>query len=287
MLLYTPDLVTLEMVKRHRKLTAAQSSDDAVLIDMIHRASATFQSSIRRVCVPYYGVHTFDAMSLYCRQYTLDVGKAGFDLLEIETLTNGDGATISASGVALRTGNVYPKWRVELKPSAGVAFTYNGDWQDAISLLGWWGYVPNYPSYWQDTSADVPAGGLTDSTATTTMTFGSEPVAALIETLAYLKIDDEVLQATARSGAVVTLKRAQLGTTAAAHTAGTAISAFQIEQDIADAVREMVVYAYKAKDRVGGSVKVYEGGIVTIDDMDKLVAEAIQRHERKTMLVIR
>lgn len=285
MLLYTPDLVTLEVVKRHRKLTAAQSSDDAMLIDMIHRASATFQSSIRRVGVPYYGVHTFDAMSLYCRQYTLDVGKAGFDLLEIETLTNGDGATISGAGVALRTANMYPKWRVELKPSAGVTFTYNGDWQEAISLTGWWGYVPNYPTCWQDTGADVPAGDL--SSSATTMTFASEPVAALIETLAYLKIDDEVLQATARSGAVVTLKRAQLGTTAAAHTAGTAISAFQIEQDIADAVREMVVYAYKAKDRVGGSVKVYEGGIVTIDDMDKLVAEAIQRHERKTMVVIR
>ena len=49
----------------------------------------------------------------------------------------------------------------------------------------------------------------------------------------------------------------------------------------------MVVYAYKAKDRVGGSVKVYEGGIVTIDDMDKLVAEAVQRHERKSLVVIR
>lgn len=285
MLLYAPDLVTLDVVKRHRKLSATQAADDALLMDMIHRASATFQSSIRRVCAPYYGVHTFDARSLYCRQYTLDVGKAGFDLLSVETLTNGDGATISGAGVALRTANLYPKWRVELKPSAGVAFTYNGDWQDAISVLGWWGYVPNYPTCWQDTTADVPAGGITDSALT--MTFASEAAAQVLETGAYLRIDNEILQTTARSGAVWTVKRAQLGTTAAAHTAGTAISAFQIEQDIADAVREMVVYAYKAKDRVGGSVKVYEGGIVTIDDMDKLVAEAIQRHERKSLVVIR
>ena len=196
MLLYTPDLITLEVVKRHRKLTSAQTTDDAMLIDMIRRASATFQTAIRRVCVPYYGAHTFDAVSPFCRLYTLDVGKVGFDLLEIETLTNGDTTTISGAGVALRTANIYPKWRVELKPSAGVTFTYATDWQDAISLLGWWGYVPNYPTCWQDTTADVPAGNITDSA--TSVTFATEGIAALVETLAYLKIDDEVMQSVGR-----------------------------------------------------------------------------------------
>lgn len=284
MLLHTPDLVTLDSVKRHRKLTDTQTKDDALLQDFITKASAAFQSKIQRVCLPYYATHVFDAAPPHCRAYTLDVGKLGFDLLAITTLTNGDATTISGANVALRTPNLYPKWRVELKQSAGVTFTYNTDWQEAISLAGWWGYVPNYPMCWRDTGVDVPLGGITSSSTTMTL---DEDDAKLIEVGAYLKLDDEIVQVTARDVTSITYTRARLGTTATSHNAGVALNAFELEPDIADAVREMVVYAYKAKDRVGGTVKVYEGGIVTVDDLDKSVAECIQRHERKGVMVIR
>lgn len=281
---YTPDLVTLDAVRQHRRLKTSETGNDELITSLIHAASTIFQGEVDRVCAPYYGTHTFDAVPPICRPYTLDVGKAALDLLSVTTLTNGNGVTISGAGIALRTSGFYPKWRVELKQSAGATFTYNTDWQDAISVLGWWGYVPSYDTCWRDSGVDVPVGGLTSGG--TTVTLASAEIAALFPILGYLKIDDEIMQVTGRSGAVLTITRSELGTTAASHLAGAAVNMLALQADIVDAVRELVAYAYKALDRTGGTVKVYDGGVVTMEGLDKSVGDTIQRHRRKLVTVL-
>lgn len=281
---YTPDLVTLDAVRQHRRLKTSETTNDELITSLIHAASAIFQGEVNRVCAPYYGTHTFDAVSPICRPYTLDVGKAALDLLSVTTLTNGDGVTISGASIALRTSNFYPKWRIELKQSAGTTFTYNADWQDAISVLGWWGFAPNYDACWRDSGVDVPVGGLTSGG--TTITLASAEIAALFPVLGYLKIDDEIVQVTGRSSAVLTITRGELGTTAASHLAGAAVNMLALQADIVDAVRELTVYAYKALDRTGGTVKVYDGGVVTMEGLDKSVGDTIERHRRKLVTVL-
>lgn len=275
-MLYTPDLVTLDYVRQHRRLQTDEVADNALLQSLISEASAEFQRQIDRVCMPYTATHTFD----YQAPYKLDL--RGYDLCAVTTLTNGDGAAVSSGNYALRSPNVYPKWRVEITANASVTFTWDDTPQEAISIAGVWGYVPNYPSFWQASGSVVPAGNLTDSATTATLASVSG-----ISVGMYARIDSEIVQVTAVAGFVVTFTRAQLGTTAAAHTSGAIIYRANVVADIQKAVREVVVYNYLSKDKNGGRVTVYEGGLATVEDLDPTVKNAIADHARKRIVSVR
>lgn len=275
-MLYAPELVTLDYVRQHRRLQTTETADNALLQSLISEASADFQRAADRICMPYVATHTFDYQAPYVLQLR------GYDLCAVTTLTNGDGAAVDAANYVLRSPNVYPKWRVELKANASVTFTWDDAPQEAISIAGIWGYVPNYPAFWQASGSVVPVGNLTDSATTATLVSVSG-----ISVGMYAKIDNEVVQVTAVAGFVVTFTRAQLGTTAAAHTAGAIIYRANVQADIAFAVREMVVYQYLSKDKSGGRVTVYEGGTVMVDDLDPRVRQAIVDHGRKQIVSVR
>ncbi len=272
---HVPLLTTLERVRAHRRMAVDETGDDELLKRLIAAASAEFAREVGRVCAPYYRVRSFDALN----PYALNLDE---DLLELVTLTNGDGSSISAGNVSLRPINVYPKWRIALKPSAGVTYTYNSDPQGAISVEGWWGYVPHYDSAWRDSGSIVPIGGMTSGTVL--ITLGATTAFEIGQSI---RVDDEIMRVTGRDVTTITLARAQRGTTAASHSTGAAISVFDVLPDIQHAVTEMVAYAYKSLDRVGGRVTVYDGGAITVDDLDPLVRRAITDHRRKGIVVIR
>lgn len=246
---HVPLLTTLERVRAQRRLGADATGDDELLKTLIAAASAEFARETGRVCVPYYTVRHYD-MPLRS-PYALDLDE---DLLELATLTNGDGTTIPVEAVALRPFNAYPKWRITLRSSAGITFTYADDPQGAISVAGWWGYTPHYDTAWRASGFSVPGDGLTSGTIQVTL-----GATGVFEIGHYLRIDDEVLRVTGRDATSITLARGQLGTTAASHSAGAAIHIFDVLPDIQNAVTEMVAYAYKSLDRVGGRVTVYPG----------------------------
>jgi len=272
-------LTTLERVRAHRRLAADETSDDALLLNLIAAASAEFTREIGRVCVPFYAAHRFDAPVL--NPFALDLNA---DLLEVVTLTNGDGTLIPPENSSLRPINAYPKWRIALKPGGGIAYTFNSDPHEAISVAGWWGYVPHYDTAWRATESTVPVGGMTAGTLTLDTT-------GAFEIGHYLRVDDEIMRVTARDSTTITLVRGEQGTTAANHSAGAPISVFDVLPDVQNAVTEMVAYAYKSLDRVGaptgGRITVYDGSTVTVDDLDPLVRRAIADHRRHAVLVIR
>lgn len=273
-----PDLVTLDYVRQHRRLQSTQTTDNTLLQSMITEASAEFQRQIDRVCMPYLATNVFD----YQAPYTLTF--RGYDLLAVTTLTNGDGDTISGSEYVLRSANEYPKWRIELKATGTSTFTWDDTWHEAISIAGTWGYVPNYPSFWTASGSVVPAGNISDSATTATLVS-----AATLEVGMYVRVDSEVLQLVTvnTSTGAITFTRAELGTTAAAHTAAAVIYRANVLPDIMKAVRELAVYAYLSKDKSAGRVTVYEGGTVTVDDLDPSVDRAIKDHRRKQIVSVR
>jgi hypothetical protein len=64
------------------------------------------------------------------------------DLLDVDTLTNGDGSTISGSEYVLLPRNESPKYGIKLKSSASWAFSTDGE----IAVAGDWGFSAAAPA---------------------------------------------------------------------------------------------------------------------------------------------
>lgn len=272
-LLFHPWLTTLNHIRQHRRLQAAETGDDPLLMDFIAEASTEFIEALGRIPMPYVDSKRFGAANL---DNSLDL-KLREDLLEVTSITNGDGSTI-ASGYNLRPDNSYPKDTIELI-SNGSAYWRLIYREDRIAVPGIWGYVPHYAqNAWSASGINLPTGGL-NSSVTSLVLAGGQGVT--FETGQYIKVESETCQITAITGDTLTLSRGELGTTAAAHVAGVAISIFRQLADIKGAVREMVAYKYKTKDKNGGRVTVYEGGTIQVNDIDPQVEKTRQSHLRR------
>lgn len=135
------------------------------------------------------------------------------DILELTTLTNGDGTVIGASYYLLDEPNDYPKWRLKLKPSSGLAWVSdsNGESGQAIAVVAITGYHNDYTNAWRQ--IDTLAAAITTTNATAATTTGS----ALIHAGDFLKIDSEYLYPSAVTTTTLTLIRGVNGSTAATH----------------------------------------------------------------------
>lgn len=268
-LLYTPDLVTLDYVRTHRGLTVSETSSNALLTNTIHECSAEFAEAIGRVPMPYNATRTAD----WCDPYLVELPD---DLLALTAFTNGDDSTITGSSFALRPSNEYPKRELVLKTNTGTRLTWaDGGALEAFSIDGVWGYVPHYPTCWQDTAVDVPVGGMTASSTTLTLVS-----TAAFEVLGYYRVGSEVIQVTVKTDTMLTHTRGELGTTAVSHLEAEGIYRFRQQSDIMGAVMAMVAHRYLNKDKIGTQVSVYDGGTVVVESLDPQVGRAIQKHWR-------
>jgi hypothetical protein len=275
-------LVTLDSVQAQLKLNQVVDADDDELVQQfIYEATGLITQVTGRIFTPYRETRTYDARDL---DQTL---RLGGDLLELITLTNGNSAVITSSQYALRPNRVYPKYMVELLPSASTMFTYVSDWQDAISVEGIWGYHEDYGRAWVDTLEDVP-----DLDAST-MTINVSDVAGRdaryrvrFEVGDILRIEDEYLRVVAVTPDdeqdTITVLRGQFGTTAAAHEAGVSIERFAVMRNIELACRALVVWLYRNKATQGDEIqfmgddtKVVSGKVPTN------VAQTLERYARR------
>lgn len=265
----TADYTTFTQIQRAiLKGSTVATVDDAFLKSCITQASAMMTAHCNRVFVPFVSSFTFDARGQHVGPYHLDVSE---DLLEVSALTNGDGAAIAGSAFVLRPSNVFPKWRVHLKQSSGIAFTYSDDWEDAITLSGTFGFHEDYPRAFGDTLEDVPGGGLSGSASSFTATDADDlddTGRQRFEIGQYLKIDSEVVKVVGLNATtnVVDIRRAQLGTTAAAHSAGVSILSYRQTPDIEKQCERLTVWLYQHRDSSGGTVQLLDGSVVLRDD---------------------
>src|SRR5688572_27634122 len=115
-----------------RGQTAATSSgDDAVITDLLEAASRYIDDNTGRQFFPTVETRVYDIPK--SREIRLKA-----DLLEVTTLSNGDGTTIASTDYVLESANNTPYWKLKLRATAGAYWspdTTNG-FEQAIELTG-------------------------------------------------------------------------------------------------------------------------------------------------------
>jgi len=129
------DYCTTADVKAY--IGTSKATDDALMASLIPRASARIDRYCDRTFIRRSAeTRKFDAVEdVEGRVLYLDD-----DLLSVTSITNGDGATVSASEYVLLPTNSSPKYAIKLKASSSTSWTWNTDPEEAISVSGTWGY---------------------------------------------------------------------------------------------------------------------------------------------------
>lgn len=127
--------IQVEELRNYLGITS--ETDDALLIDAISDAQDAIERHTGRV---------FQVSTNTSKYFTPGVDTCGNtlyldeDLASINSITNGDGTTISASAYVLRPRNLPPYREIVLKSSYGLFWTYQNDPEDAITVSGKWGW---------------------------------------------------------------------------------------------------------------------------------------------------
>jgi len=256
------DYVTLQTVRAYLKLSATETADDALLqtficwstdtLDDIRRGDLRYETRV--VDYPhaapdaygYYDAQSFvDQMNL-TGQLATGALPLDDDLLELATVTNGDGETVPTTELLLEPANVYPKAALRIKRGSSYRWqlSANGEARQVISVTGWWGFHPRYAEALTavDSVQDAPLA----SSATTITVTG----AAAFEAGQLLRIEDELVTVTATDTDANTLSvaRAVNGTSASEHASATLIYRYTPYGNYELAATRLVVWRYRQKD---------------------------------------
>ena len=118
------------------------TGDDTLLGTLVARA----QAAIDRYCNRTFeasaaSIRYFDALGPHIDGPVLYLDR---DLCAITSVTNGDGATVTAYVTLPR--NDTPYYALKLKTTAGVLWTYSTDWEKAIAINGKWSFSESAPA---------------------------------------------------------------------------------------------------------------------------------------------
>lgn len=132
---------TLTQLKTYVGVTG--SGDDTLLTDCILRAQTMIDSfTQRRFEAAADSSRTFDAVyDVRGRELWLDT-----DLCAITSITNGDSTSVTAGQIVSEPRNSTPYHALTLKGSSGLAWTYETDPEDAITVTGRWAYSVTPPA---------------------------------------------------------------------------------------------------------------------------------------------
>jgi hypothetical protein len=147
--------VTTTAFKQYRGITATK--DDALIVALVTRAQAQVESYCDRTIVAPTTAATryYDAIrdtSDDLRTLYLDA-----DLASITTITNGDGTTVATTHYITEPRNAAPYRSIRLTALADDNFTYTAAPEDAIKVLGRWGYSTKAPAAVQQATIRLAA----------------------------------------------------------------------------------------------------------------------------------
>lgn len=265
---------TLTQLKQYIDIDSTDTADDNRLLGFLLTAAATvdavrpatparqtlrFDYPIRRT--DRFGAG-FSAQNFVTQMNAVADYSAGrlalnADLLELESVTNGDGADIT-SDVVTESANLYPKQILRIV-TPGVAWQpgANGQREQVIAVTGVWGWHPTYTSAWQ--GLDALSGSASASVTTLAVSDADGPdehgLTPRFQAGQLIKVDSEYMgvsavTATTGSAAVntLTVTRAQAGTVAAAHAIGAAVYVYRPPQRIVHATLRLATWLYRQKD---------------------------------------
>jgi len=119
------------------------STDDTLITALITRA----QAAIDRYCNRTFeasanSTRYFDAVAdVYGPTLILDE-----DLASINSVTNGDGTTVTSSQYVTEPRNMTPYYALRIRSDASVAWTYSSYPENAIAISGKWAYSTSAPA---------------------------------------------------------------------------------------------------------------------------------------------
>lgn len=254
----------------------ADASDDTVIEFLLRAASRLIDSETGRHFYPYYETRYYsvpDGDSLDVRLLKLDN-----DLLEVDTVTNGDGTVIPSTEYKLVPKNNTPHSGVRLNGTSTYYWTSDasGDTESVISIAGFWGYHNRYSDAWESTTTANEAmdASETDYTVTTHVGFS---VGDLI------RFDNEMGYVSSIDTNILTILRGVNGTTAATHLTGISISIWKIMDECRNACIEIANAAYNRRFGVStnNTETITASGIVLSPrDIPPLAADFIRAYRR-------
>lgn len=199
------------------------------------------------------------------------------DLLEVDSISL-DGTSIASSAYRLAPTNTSPSWQIVFNRNV-VSLPSNTDFDTAIVITGTYGYHTNLSQLYTEIET-----GITVADATTTSVTVAD--ASLYRTWQYIKLEDELMQITARDEdtKVLTVKRGVNGTTAASH-ASVAVSIVNVLDDIRLACTRLVAWAYNNRNDLGTQLQLPDGSVVR-NQVPAFVKDTLDKHVRIVIGVV-
>ncbi len=241
---------TLTQLRERLGIPEDDTDDDARLLAALRRATAQLDRFTARRFAPAVQTRHFDYQGPYSLHFDVD-------LLEVLSVTNGDGLAISPDDVTLLPEDDWPKYALMLDVGAGTPFVYETTKQGAVQVRGIWGWHDAWAEAWRDTG-DTVVGTLSDSAGTLTVS-DADGVDALnlaprFQVGQLLRMEDEYVHVAAVDTATDTLTvvRGVRGTTAASHAAGTAIDSYVPPEDVTALCLRWAVWLYQKENAAIG-----------------------------------
>jgi hypothetical protein len=252
---------TLTDYKNNKDIQSSNVDDDSVIEQLIEGASRfidektakTFYPRIqtRYQSVPEYGLEDADELWL------------DDSLLEVITLTNGNGVVVSANDYYPKPRNDFPKYAICLKDSASIAWTVDAAGNDeyVIAVNALWGFHDEYQTRgWLAATAINKGGGITAVESPITVDQGLN-----IQPGKIVRIDNEIMICKASDATTFTpMARGDNGSTAAVHLDDAVIFIWTPMPTIRMACLEIVKSAYSRRfgTNTTGTATITGAGVV-------------------------
>jgi hypothetical protein len=264
--------------KTARNQTAGLSTDtadDAVISQLLQAASRYVDMGTGKVFYPFIQERTFDTPDN--RELCLDE-----NLLEVLSITNGDGTTITAGEYYLVPANKYPISSIKIYDSSIYYWTMNPNnsaWEQAVTVNAIWGYHNDYAQ-----NGWIVGGKLSEDLDTSEVDFDVDST-DLFEAGQTIRYGNELSNILTKTvGQITVISRGENGSTAVTHTSGDTIYIWQPMPDLKNHVCEMVKSAYDRRFGESGSntaIITGAGVVLTPRDVPAMAAEFIMTHRNR------
>ena len=237
------------------------ASDDLSIEIILKGVSRYIEQQTGRHFAPYIETRYYDlppADTLESRVLRLDD-----DLLEIITLTNGNGTVIPSTEYNLHPRNRSPHYGIRLDDDSIYSWVGSGtgSTHGVIAVYGIWGYHNRYAQAWATgttTSEDLDISEEGISVAASTV-FSIYGVGSLV------RFDNELGYLISVGGAtLITCTRGENYSTPATHASGITVHLWNTQSDIKDACLMIAqnVYGLRSGQSGGGKITVSAAGVV-------------------------
>ena len=253
--------------------TSVDVVDDAVIASILESVARYIDGQTNRKFYPTVETQTYDVPG--GRSLVMDD-----DLLEVISVTNGDGSAITSTYYNLYPPNTYPKDEIRLTETSGLFWTNSStSYEQVIDIAAIFGYRERYTQEgWKlvttlneavdasETDIDVVAGGY-------------------LPTGTIWRVGNEILiTKSVSTNTVMVLSRGDNGSTAATHDTGTSVYLWAPQHDIALAFKQIAQNVYR---RFAGSnaaadenIVTASGIVITPRDVPVIASRTLARYKR-------